>query len=610
MSNTPQPHFDPATALRRMSTRPGVYRMLDAHGEVIYVGKARNLKARVSSYFRGEGLAPRIQAMVAKVTDVRTTITHTEAEALLLESNLIKQLRPRYNVVLRDDKSYPFIYVSVDDTFPRLAFDRGKQQGRGRYFGPYPGAAAVRETLNELQKLFRIRQCEDSFFRNRSRPCLQYQIKRCTAPCVGFVGEADYRRDVEHALLFLEGRNDEVIETLMGRMDEASSRQDYESAIRYRDQIRALRQVYDRQAVAGEKGDLDVIGCALKDGLSCVQVFYIRGGRMLGGKTFTPRTPESATCEEVLQAFIPQYYFSHEIPPELLAGAELEDRALLEAGLSERAGRSVSISTRARGRRARLLELAHTNAENELALRAASRQSQFRRFEDLQQLLELESAPERLECFDISHTGGEATVASCVVFDRQGPVKTDYRRFNITDIRPGDDYAAMRQALGRRYTRLRKEEGRVPDILLIDGGKGQVAEALSVLEELQIEGITVVGVAKGPERVAGREKLIVPQLERILTPGPGRPALHLIQQVRDEAHRFAVAGHRARRQKSRERSPLEAIPGLGPKRRQALLKNFGGWQGVSRAGVEDLAGVRGISRKLARQIYDTLHENQ
>lgn len=601
--------MNPEQLLKNLSTHPGVYRMLDKQGEVLYVGKAHNLKARVSSYFRTEQLAPRIQAMVNHVRDIQVTVTRTESEALLLESNLIKQLKPRYNVYLRDDKSYPYIYVSTDDPFPRLAFDRGKRQGKGRYFGPYPSAAAVRETLGQLQKLFQVRQCEDSFYRNRSRPCLQYQIKRCTAPCVNLVSEEEYRRDVENVIQFLEGRNDAVIQSLVGRMDAAAANLDYESAARYRDRIQYLRRVYDKQYISGEQGDIDIIACAVEGGVGCVQVFYIRNGRNLGNKAFFPKMPEDAASRDVLQGFITQYYLQHDIARELLISEPIEDQALVEQMLGEQAGRKVGISSRLRGERARWVKMALANAETTLAARLASRQGMQARLEDLQTLLQLDTSPERMECFDISHTQGEATVASCVVFDTNGPVKSDYRRFNIRDIQPGDDYAAMRQALERRYTRLKKGEGKLPDILFIDGGKGQVGEALSVLEELQVEGVTVVGVAKGPDRIAGQERLIVPQLDKTLQTESDRPGLHLIQTIRDEAHRFAISGHRAQRKKARNRSPLEDIPGLGPKRRQQLLKNFGGLQGLKKAGVEELAGISGIGKHLAEQIYATLHQN-
>ncbi len=589
---------------------PGVYRMLDATGEVLYVGKASNIKARVSSYFRISSLPPRISSMMSKVQDIQITVTNTEAEALLLESNLIKQLKPKYNIILRDDKGYPFIFVSSKDRYPRLAFDRGKQQGEGRYFGPYPSVAAVRETLAQMQKLFRIRQCENSFFRNRSRPCLQYQIKRCTAPCVGLISEDVYANDLQHALMFLQGRSDQIIQLFMQRMDEAAEKLEYESASQYRDRIQLLRKIFDKQAIDSKSGDMDVIACAVKGGNSCVQSFFIRNGRHLGNKLFFPRTPDCSTEEDVLQAFVSQFYATHEIPRELLINAEISDRPFMESVLSERAGLNVKLVVRSRGKRARMVKMAEANAENALKLRLSSRQSLLKRFVDLQKQLRLDQMPERLECFDVSHTRGEATVASCVVFDQSGPVKSDYRRFNITSVQAGDDYSAMYQAVERRYTRLKKGEGKLPDVLFIDGGRGQVGRAVQVLEELQIDSVAVVGVAKGPERIAGREKLVIPGNQSDLILPDSQPALHLIQQIRDEAHRFALAGHRGKRKKVRDRSPLESIPGLGPKRRQILLKSFGGWQGIVKAGIDDLASVKGIGPELAKLIYATLHRSE
>ncbi len=601
--------FDYKAYLKTLSTRPGVYRMLDANEKILYVGKADNLKARVSSYFRRDALPVRIQAMVAQIADIQITITNTTVEALLLESNLIKELKPKYNIYLRDDKSYPYIYVSTDSTFPRLAFDRGKQHGNGRYFGPYPSASAVRETLGLLQKLFQVRQCEDSFFRNRSRPCLQYQIKRCSAPCVGLVSEGSYQQDVEKSLLFLNGKNTEVIDVLAGQMEKASAELNYEAAATYRDQIQYLRKIYDKQYISGEGGDLDIIASVIEDRVACVQVFYVRGGRVLGNKAFFPSVPENAANKDVLHAFISQYYARHEIIAELLVNEPIEDQQMLADILSTRTEINVSISGKVRGERAKWLRLAEANAKAALNTYLSSRQGLLQKFESLKNLLELDTIPERIECFDVSHTRGEATVAACVVFDQQGPVKSDYRRFNIKGVTPGDDYAAMRQALERRYTRLKKGESKMSDVLLIDGGKGQVAEAMSVMEELQIQELAIVGVAKGPERIAGRERLVVPHLNKTLVTAADTPGLHLIQNIRDEAHRFAITGHRARRSKARNRSVLEDIEGLGPKRRQALLQQFGGLQGLKKAGIEDLAGVQGISDKMAQKIYLTLHES-
>ena len=600
--------FDPGDLLRRLTTCPGVYRMLDDANNVLYVGKAHNLKSRVSSYFRQErnALPLRIRSMVEQVRDVQVTITRTAADALLLESNLIKQLKPRYNIYLRDDKSYPYIYFSNDTDFPRLAFDRGKRQGDGRYFGPYPSAAAVRETLNQLQKVFRVRQCEDSFFRNRSRPCLQYQIKRCTAPCVGLINSADYWQDVDNALLFLQGKSSTVIQRLVTHMEQAATDLKYEAAANYRDQVQLLRRIHDQQQITAVDRDMDIIAGIVEHGIACVQVFYIRAGRNLGGNAFFPTTPAGASTTDVVYAFIAQYYLTHEIPDELLINQRIEEHELLTTLLTEQAGRKIRIISQPRGERSSWVQLALTNAQNALMLKLSSRQTLASQLEDLQLLLELDVMPERIECFDISHTQGEATVASCVVFDRAGPVKSDYRRFNIKAVTAGDDYAAMQQALERRYTRLKQEDGKLPDLILIDGGQGQVNIALEVLQELQLDPV-VVGVAKGPDRIVGQERLLVPHLDKELRPRADRAALHLLQKVRDEAHRFAIAGHRARRQKARHSSPLDGIVGLGPKRRQALLKGFGGMQGLKNATVEDLATVQGISMNMARRIYDILH---
>ena len=599
--------FDSSAFLRTLTSRPGVYRMLDAKGGVLYVGKAGNLKKRVASYFRRSGLAPKTRALMQQMVDMEITVTNTEAEALLLEYNLIKEYLPRYNILLRDDKSYPWVYLSSEDEFPRLSLHRGARRRKGRYFGPYPGAGAVRRSLHLLQKTFRVRQCEDSFFSNRSRPCLQYQIKRCTAPCVGLISAGDYAEDVRRTVLFLEGRSSMLHDELVQRMEQAAQRLDYEQAAVCRDQIASLRRVQESQHVSGESGDLDIVACVVAGGIACVQVFFIRQGINLGNKHFFPRIPADSRTEEVLSAFISQYYLSHPVPAHLLMNAALADAELLEQVLGERAGHRVSLSHSLRGERARWLQLGVANAEQALAARLSSQAGMEKRLALLQQVLELDEPPERIECFDISHTQGEGTVASCVVFDREGARKSDYRRFSIKDITGGDDYAAMQQALLRRYTRLKKEECRLPDIVLIDGGKGQVGIARQVFEELQIDESLIVGVSKGPERRPGLEILHIPAQNRELDLEGSSPALHLIQQIRDEAHRFAISGHRLKRGKARRESPLEGIPGVGPRRRQQLLKQFGGLQEVTRAGVEDLCKVPGISRTLAQQIYDTFH---
>jgi excinuclease ABC subunit C len=598
---------DPRELLEQIPARPGVYRMLDVQGQVLYVGKAKDLKRRVSSYFT-RSLNRRIQVMVSQIADIEVTVTSTEGEALLLENNLIKSLRPRFNVLLRDDKSYPYIRLTVGDQYPRLAFYRGSTKGRDRFFGPYPSAWAVRETLQLLQKLFPVRQCEDSFFRNRSRPCLQYQIKRCSGPCVGLISQEDYADDVRHTIQFLEGRTDEVIGELVGRMETAAADWAFERAAALRDQISTLRRIQQRQWVSGEGGDLDIVACAFGGGVTCVQVFFIRAGRNLGNKTFFPRVPEETDEAGVMAAFLAQFYGDKHVPPEIVVSVAPEDRGLLETALSEQAGRRVVIKDRVRSDRARWLEMARGNARVALDSRLGSQAGYAQRLESLRDALGLDELPGRMECFDVSHTRGERTVAACVVFDAEGPRKSDYRRFNIEGVTPGDDYAAMQQALTRRYTRVRQGEYPVPDVLFIDGGRGQVAKVREVLQELAVAGVTLVGVSKGPDRRPGTEQLwLSGQNTAVILPAES-PAMHLIQQIRDEAHRFAITAHRQRRSKARTTSILEEIAGVGPKRRQRLLRQFGGMQGLERAGVEDIARVDGISRTLAQQIYDAFHQ--
>ncbi|HEX5339842.1 MAG TPA: excinuclease ABC subunit UvrC [Gammaproteobacteria bacterium] len=599
--------FDSARFLANVTGAPGVYTMLGARGEILYVGKARNLKKRLASYFRSSGVPLKTRAMMAQMISIEVTATHTEVEALLLENNLIKQHRPRYNVVLRDDKSYPYIRLVDDHPFPRLTLYRGRRRESGKYFGPYPSAYSARETVNLLQKLFLLRQCNDAFFRNRSRPCLQYQIKRCSAPCVGFINQDDYADDVRNAVLFLEGRNREVIDSMVERMESASTRQDFELAARYRDQIASLRKTVTHQHISGEQGDHDAVAASVRAGLACVAVTFVRAGRNLGSKSYFPRVSSETGEQEVLSAFLPQYYLEREVPKQILLREKVEHEALLQRTLSEQSGKRVQIVHPLRGERRKLVDQTRLAANQALMMRLAIDADMRQRFEALQEVLELEQLPALLECFDISHTMGEGTVASCVIFDQEGPRKGDYRRFNIDDITPGDDYAAMREALTRRYTRLRRGEGTIPDVLLIDGGKGQLHMAEKVMEELQVEGILLVGVAKGPTRRPGLEQLFLSGQDMPLILPADSPALHLIQQIRDEAHRFAITGHRQRRAKARNASPLEEIAGLGPKRRQQLLKQFGGLQGIARAGVEDLVQVRGINLALAERIYGMFH---
>tara|TARA_B100001123_G_scaffold442138_1_gene585017 strand:- start:1006 stop:2844 length:1839 start_codon:yes stop_codon:yes gene_type:complete len=608
MGSLPNTQFDADIFIRSLTNRPGVYRMLDANKKVIYVGKARNLRKRVSSYFRKRIADAKTTAMMKVVAKVEVTITNTETEALILEYNLIKEHKPRFNVILRDDKSYPYIYVSSHQPFPRLRFHRGSRGSKGRYFGPYPSTTAVRKTLSELQKLFLIRQCPDNYFRNRSRPCLQYQIKRCTAPCVGYIDEESYREDIDAAILFLEGKNRTVIDAMVGRMEKASKSKNYEQAARFRDQITRFKKVEAEQLVSRAKGqDIDIIALSTKKKTHCVTILYMRNGKVLGSRNFFPKVSGDATRAQVLTGFLPQYYLNNAAPSEIIVDAPVDDRNMLEVGFEEYAGHRVYIKHRVRGDRLRWLQLTRTNAEQGIKLHLASSATLQKQFQALAWVLQLEALPQRLECFDVSHTSGEATVGSCVVFNQAGPLKSAYRRFNLTPGVSGDDYAAMSEALRRRYKRVRAGEAAMPDILFVDGGKGQVKEAVKVLAALELDWLQVIGVAKGRSRRPGEEQLFLAgQSAPIILP-PDSPALHLVQYIRDEAHRFAITGHRQRRSKIRKTSVLEEIQGLGPKRRRELLKQFGGLQGVRNAGVDDLVKVQGISRVLAEKIYNNFH---
>ena len=601
--------FDHKAYLHALTTRPGVYQMYDAQQKLLYVGKARNLKNRVGSYFRASGLTDKTMALVSHIADIQVTVTSTEVDALLLEHNLIKNHQPPYNILLRDDKSYPYILLSSEDEFPRLSLHRGTRRRKGSYFGPYPSAGAVRESLHFLQKVFKVRQCEDSYFRNRSRPCLQHQINRCTAPCVDLVSREEYGRQVENTAMFLKGKSTELMASLADDMEQAAATLEYEKAAALRDQLAQLQHVQASQGIEGVKGDLDILAAAVEGGRACVQVLFVRGARVLGSKTYYPPLKLQENPAEVLAAFIPQYYLGNErvVPRELIVNALPEDAATLAAALTVQAERKVTLRARVREARARWLRLAVQTAETNLQSHLAGRQNTLGRLQSLQDLLGLAELPERMECFDISHSSGEATVASCVVFDQNGPRKSDYRKFNIEGIIGGDDYAAMQQALERRYKRLQAGEGAMPDILFIDGGKGQVTQAMSVLGELQIEGVEVIGVAKGVTRKAGFETLVDGRTGREQQLPGDSPALHLIQQIRDEAHRFAITGHRARRDKARRRSALENIPGVGAKRRRELLRHFGSAQGVENANIEELQKISGISATMAQQIYDHLH---
>jgi excinuclease ABC subunit C len=599
--------FDAKAFVRRLPDRPGVYRMLDAEGRIVYVGKARGLRSRVGSYFRADQLQPKVQALVRVVAGIEVTVTNSDTEALLLEHNLIKSHRPRFNVILRDDKSFPYVHLSAHE-FPRLSFYRGSRKLPGRLFGPYPSASAVHETLNQLHKLFRLRSCKDTFFANRSRPCLEYQIGRCTAPCTGLIDAAAYARDVESVAMVLEGRTQDVTERLGAEMDRAADTLDFERAATLRDQLGALTDVQARQVVTRARAgtDTDVIAVAEADGEFCIALMFVRGGQVLGTSTFHPRAPIS-DAPEVLGAFLAQHYLERDAPPCIYLSCAVEDSGVLEASLSERAGRQIRIAVARRGYPQRWVALALQNAANALQMREASQAGLAEQFEDLRLFLGIEAPITRIECFDVSHTQGEATNASCVVFGPEGPVKADYRRYNIEGVERGDDYGALRQALSRRYRRRKQEELPLPDLLLIDGGKGQLEQALSVLQELELSIAAVAAIAKGADRRVGQERIFLAGREGTSILPPDSKALHLIQRARDEAHRFAISGHRRKRSRTRQTSMLEAIAGLGPARRRALLRHFGGLQGVLRAGVEDLGRAPGIGPALAQAIYEHLH---
>jgi excinuclease ABC subunit C len=599
--------FDARGYAKRLPDRPGVYRMLDADGTILYVGKARSLRSRVGSYFRADQVQPKVQALVRVVAGIEVTVTNSETEALLLEHNLIKKHRPRFNVTLRDDKSFPYVHLSAHE-FPRLSFYRGSRRLPGRLFGPYPSAGAVHETLNQLHKLFRLRSCKDTFFANRSRPCLEYQIGRCTAPCTGLIDAATYARDVESTVMVLEGRGEDATARLGADMDRAAERLDFERAASIRDQLGALTDVQARQVVTRARAgvDTDVLAVAEEGGAFAVALMFVRGGQVLGTSTFHPRAPISE-APEVLAAFLAQHYLEREAPPRIYLSHAIEDAETLAQTLTGRSGHRVAIGTARRGYPQRWVALARQNAENALRMREAQQAGLAEQFEALRETLGLRHALARIECFDVSHTQGEATSASCVVFGPEGPLKAEYRRYNIEGLERGDDYGALRQALLRRYRRRKQEEAPLPDLLLIDGGKGQLEQALAVLGELELYLPAVAAVAKGADRRAGQERLFLAGREGASILPPDSKALHLIQRARDEAHRFAISGHRRKRARARQTSMLEAIAGLGPARRRALLRHFGGLQGVVRAGVADLARAPGIGQALAQSIYEHLH---
>jgi excinuclease ABC subunit C len=604
--------FDPKEYIPNLPRRPGVYRMYSQTGELLYVGKARNLRDRVGNYFLASNLDPKVQALVGHIARIEVTLTNSETEALLLEYNLIKEHKPRYNIVLRDDKSFPYIYLPSGHEYPRLVFYRGPRNLPGRYFGPFPGAGAVKETLQSIQKIFRIRNCRDSFFQNRSRPCLQHQIGRCSAPCVKLISREDYARDIAASVKVLEGRNDEVHAELAGAMEKAAEALQYERAAALRDQLAALKQIQAQQIVTAEGDrDIDVFALVGEPGEFAISVMIIRGGRNLGSTTYYPKGA-LAEPNEALASFLMQYYAETPPPPEILVNLELEEAEALLSALSGRAGTTSRLWRPSRALPARWMAMTVENATQALRMRRARHADIGVMLEDLARILKLERTPARLECFDISHTAGEGTVASCVVYGPEGPMKKEYRRFNIEGVTPGDDYGALRQALQRRYERVRAGEVVAPDVLLIDGGLGQINEVHGELEKLGFGSLKLVGVAKGPDRRAGQERLFVHGADSShggapIVPGPDSQALRVIQRIRDEAHRFAITGHRKRRARRHNESVLEAIPGLGPAKRRALLRHFGGMQGLMRAGVGDLEAVSGIGTTLARTLYDHLH---
>jgi excinuclease ABC subunit C len=601
--------FDAKAFLASLTELPGVYRMLDEHGVVLYVGKAKNLRKRVASYFRDSLSSPRIAHMVSQIAGIETTSTRTEAEALLLENNLIKSLAPRYNILFRDDKSYPYILLTRD-SYPRLGFFRGNPDRKAAYFGPYPSSWAVRDSIHLLQKMFRLRTCEDTVFANRSRPCLLHQIKRCSGPCVGLVTEEAYAEDVQLATMFLLGRHQEITRRLSSAMEEAAGRLAFEQAAAYRDQIQSLRQVQEKQFVSSSNGeDVDIVVAVREAGQLCVNFALVRGGRHLGDRPLFSSSSGESTAAEGIAAFVRQHYAAHPVPARILVhpAPSGEERVEAESALAALANRPVTLQEARSVLHRAWVDMAMHNARLAITARNQARLQQEQRLVALQEVLGLPDAIERIECFDISHTQGEAAVASCVVYQGAGMKKSDYRRFNMRDIQPGDDYAAMRQAVARRYDKVATGEGRAPDLVLIDGGPGQVGCAHAALAELGLAEIPLVGVAKGEQRKPGLESLVFPDGREPLQLPPEHPALHLIQEIRDEAHRFAVAGHRARRGKSRKNSKLEDIPGVGPARRKALVSRFGGIAGVLQATPDQLAEVPGISRRQAEQIYAALH---
>lgn len=604
--------IDVKSLVKNMTSQPGVYQMINAAGEVIYVGKARNLKNRLQSYFRQSNLPAKSQVMVAQIADIQITITHSDAEALLLEHTLIKKHLPRYNVLLRDDKSYPYILLTTQQQYPRISLYRGARKNQGKFYGPYPSAHAARETMNFLQRVFKVRPCRDAYFNNRSRPCLQYQIKRCTAPCVKYVSEQDYREQVRHVQLFLEGKGQAIIDDLIVKMQQASTDLDFEKAANLRDTIASLNQIHAQQAIVRGDKNADVIYLLERHGVILIQVLFIRHGEVIGSKCFFPSSPAKTSSEEAINAFLSQFYLQRladeQWPHEVVVSIDFPERNELAASLSELAQKKLQILATPRTAKKRWLEMAKQNAEFEFDKYLSDKGENQKRLALLAESLQLSQIPERIECFDVSHSFGEATVASCVVFDKQGMFKQDYRHYNIKDVAKGDDYAALKQALLRRYQKLVTQEAKLPDIVLIDGGKGQLKQAVEVFQSLNITGVTLMAISKGTTRKPGFETLHLAYQDIECVLAPDSPALHLLQQIRDEAHRFAITGHRAQRGKKRTTSVLEEIPGIGAARRRALIQRFGGIQAIKNASIEEIAKTPGISLAVAKLIFDAFHE--
>ena len=606
--------FNPKKFLKSLTSRPGIYCMKNSEGKIIYVGKAKNLKKRVASYFnRIDSQTIKNQVMIKQIDNIDVTVTQTENEALILENNFIKEYKPKYNIIFRDDKSYPYIYLSTKHKYPRFYYHRGSLKGEGKYFGPFPSAGAVKKSLNLIQKLFLVRSCEDNVFSNRSRPCLQYQIKRCSAPCVNYISKDEYQYDLKNATLFIEGKKEKIIKELSEPMQSASDNLDYEKAAKLRDQIRSVREIQQKQYASGESDNFDIVACVKNTNYACIQLSFIRSGLNLGSRRYYPRNIENQNESNLIRAFLSQFYLSNmdvkKYSLEILLSHDIDDKKLLENVFNERFERKIKIKHNVRGERAKWLAMAKENAIFNLKQKLAIDENLNKRFLALQKLLKIKQDINKIECFDISHTSGESMVASCVVFDKNGANKGKYRKFNIENITKGDDYGAMRQVVRSRYMRLVKEEAILPDLILIDGGKGQINVTQKELDELQLSHIPVLGIAKGPSRKPGMENLILSVKNNLIRCDSTSPALLLIQNIRDEAHRFAITAHRQKRKKRRDRSFLEEINGIGSKRKQVLIKHFGGLQGVSKAGINELSKVNGINRNLAKKIYETIHDN-